>query len=79
MFRFKLLGVLLCYNDADILEDAILHLLEHNHDLVVWDHGSDDGTAEGGTGGTQEGAHEAPTRRGRGGSLLRAGLCRHDD
>jgi len=46
MFRFKLLGVLLCYNDADILEDAILHLLEHNHDLVVWDHGSDDGTAE---------------------------------
>ena len=38
MFRFKLLGVLLCYNDADILE--------HNHDLVVWDHGSDDGTAE---------------------------------
>lgn len=46
IFRFKLLGVLLCYNDADILEDTIGHLLEHNHDLVVWDHGSDDGTAE---------------------------------
>ena len=45
LFRFKLLGVLLCYNDADILEDAILHMLEHNHDLIVWDHGSDDGTA----------------------------------
>jgi glycosyltransferase involved in cell wall biosynthesis len=46
LFRFKLLGVLLCYNDADILEDAILHLLKHNHDLIVWDHGSDDETPE---------------------------------
>jgi glycosyltransferase involved in cell wall biosynthesis len=45
MAKLKLLGVLLCYNDADILEDNILHLLENNHDLVVWDHGSDDGTA----------------------------------
>ena len=41
----RLLGVLLCYNDADILEDAIRHLLDNNHDLIVWDHGSDDGTA----------------------------------
>ena len=41
----KALGVLLCYNDADILPDAIESLLHNNHDLLVWDHGSDDGTA----------------------------------
>jgi hypothetical protein len=40
----KALGVLLCYNDADILSDAIESLLRNNHDLIVWDHGSDDGT-----------------------------------
>jgi len=45
MARPKLLGILLCYNDADILEDAIHHLLDNDHHLVVWDHGSDDGTA----------------------------------
>jgi glycosyltransferase involved in cell wall biosynthesis len=42
----KALGVLLCYNDADILPDAIESLLNNNHELLVWDHGSDDGTAE---------------------------------
>ena len=42
----KALGVLLCYNDADILADSIEALLENKHDLIVWDHGSDDGTAE---------------------------------
>jgi hypothetical protein len=42
----RALGVLLCYNDADILPDAIEALLNNNHELVVWDHGSDDGTAE---------------------------------
>jgi glycosyltransferase involved in cell wall biosynthesis len=41
----KALGVLLCYNDADVLPDAIESLLENNHELLVWDHGSDDGTA----------------------------------
>jgi len=41
----KALGVLLCYNDADILPEAIESLLNNNHDLIVWDHGSDDGTA----------------------------------
>src|SRR5271170_3372293 len=41
----KALGVLLCYNDADILPDAIESLLNNNHELLVWDHGSDDGTA----------------------------------
>ena len=40
----KALGILLCYNDGDMLEDAINHLLENNHDLIVWDHGSDDET-----------------------------------
>jgi hypothetical protein len=42
----RCLGVLLCYNDGDILEDSINYLLENNHDLVVWDHGSDDNTKE---------------------------------
>jgi hypothetical protein len=42
----KALGVLLCYNDADILSDCLEALLVNNHDLVVWDHGSDDGTSE---------------------------------
>lgn len=41
----KMLGVLLCYNDADILADVIEHLLINDHDLVVWDHGSNDDTA----------------------------------
>lgn len=41
----RMLGVLLCYNDADILADVIEHLLINDHDLVVWDHGSTDGTA----------------------------------
>jgi hypothetical protein len=42
----RALGVLLCYNDADILADAIQALTANGHDIVVWDHGSDDGTAE---------------------------------
>jgi hypothetical protein len=42
----RALGVLLCYNDADILEDQLRHLLENNHDLIAWDHGSDDETAK---------------------------------
>lgn len=46
MNKLKCLGVLLCYNDADILEDAIRALLEDNHDVIAWDHGSDDGTGK---------------------------------
>jgi glycosyltransferase involved in cell wall biosynthesis len=46
MRRPRLLGVLLCYNDADILPDCIEHLLNNNHDLVVWNHGSTDETAQ---------------------------------
>jgi hypothetical protein len=42
----RLLGVLLCYNDADVLGDALTHLLETNHDVVVWDHGSTDRTPD---------------------------------
>lgn len=40
----KLLGVLLCYNDAEILPEAIEYLLGQNHDLIVWNHGSTDET-----------------------------------
>jgi glycosyltransferase involved in cell wall biosynthesis len=40
----RLLGVLLCYNDADILRDAIDALLKSKHEIIVWDHGSDDET-----------------------------------
>jgi glycosyltransferase involved in cell wall biosynthesis len=40
----RLLGVLLCYNDGDLLEDAVRYLREQRHELVVWDHGSTDET-----------------------------------
>jgi len=40
----RLLAVLLCYNDADILDDVINYYLENNHDIIAWDHGSDDET-----------------------------------
>lgn len=43
--RPRCLGVLLCYNDADILGDVLDHLIANRHDIVAWDHGSDDGTA----------------------------------
>ncbi len=42
----RLLGVLLCYNDADVLEPVIRHLVRNRHDLVVWNHGSEDETHE---------------------------------
>lgn len=40
------LGVLLCYNDADILEASLNSLLESGHKLVVWNHGSTDETSK---------------------------------
>ncbi|MGH9237573.1 MAG: glycosyltransferase family 2 protein [Vicinamibacterales bacterium] len=46
MSKLRMLGVLLCYNDGDILPDAIEHLLENEHDVVVWNHGSTDETAD---------------------------------
>lgn len=41
----RCLGIGLFYNDEDMVRDSVEHLLENNHDLVVWDHGSTDGTA----------------------------------
>jgi glycosyltransferase involved in cell wall biosynthesis len=41
----RLLGVLLCYNDGDLLPESLEYLLGQQHDLVVWDHGSTDDTA----------------------------------
>jgi len=40
----RCLGVLLCFNDGDLLEESITYLLEQNHDLIAWDHGSTDET-----------------------------------
>ena len=40
------LGVLLCYNDGDLVEESLRYLLEQNHDVIAWDHGSTDETAE---------------------------------
>ena len=45
MTKARLLGVLLCYNDGDLVEEAVGYLREQGHDLVVWDHGSTDETA----------------------------------
>src|SRR5688500_5056260 len=44
MPQLRCLGVLLCYNDGDLLEESIQYLLEQDHDLIVWDHGSTDET-----------------------------------
>ena len=44
MSRVRCLGVLLCYNDGDLLEESITYLLDQNHDLIAWDHGSTDET-----------------------------------
>jgi len=44
MSRLRCLGVLLCYNDGDLLEESISYLLEQEHDVIVWDHGSTDET-----------------------------------
>jgi len=42
--RPRLLGVLLCYNDGDMVQDAVGYLREQGHDVVAWDHGSTDET-----------------------------------
>ena len=44
MSPLRCLGVLLCYNDGDLLEESISYLLDQQHDLIVWDHGSTDET-----------------------------------
>jgi hypothetical protein len=40
----RCLGVLLCYNDGDLLAESISYLLEQDHELIAWDHGSTDDT-----------------------------------
>jgi hypothetical protein len=42
----RLLGVLLCYNDGDLVEEAVRYLRQQGHELVVWDHGSTDQTGD---------------------------------
>jgi glycosyltransferase involved in cell wall biosynthesis len=42
--RLRCLGVLLCFNDGDLLEESIAHLVEQGHDVIAWDHGSTDET-----------------------------------
>ena len=42
--KLRMLGVLLCYNDGDLAEESLRYLLEQNHHLIVWDHGSTDET-----------------------------------
>ncbi len=44
--RPRLLGVLLCYNDGDLVADAVRYLIEQGHDVIAWDHGSDDETGD---------------------------------
>ena len=44
--RPRALGVLLCYNDGEILSESIEHLLSNNHEVIAWDHGSTDETSE---------------------------------
>ncbi len=44
--NLRLLGVLLCYNDGDLVVDAVRYLREQGHDVIVWDHGSTDETPE---------------------------------
>ena len=41
MARPKLLGVLLSYNDGDLVADTVTTMLDQGHDLVVFEHGSD--------------------------------------
>lgn len=42
--RPRLLGVLLCYNDGDLVAEAVRYLIEQGHDVLAWDHGSQDET-----------------------------------
>lgn len=41
----RCLAICLFFNDDDLVDDALAHMLDNNHDLIVWDHGSSDGTA----------------------------------
>ncbi len=41
----RCLAIALFYNDDDIAADHLRHMLDNNHDVVAWDHGSTDGTS----------------------------------
>lgn len=36
----RMLGVMLSYNDDDVVADAVRTMLDQGHDLIVWEHGS---------------------------------------
>ncbi len=42
----RFLAILLCYNDADVLPPVLDHLIANRHDVVTWNHGSSDNTAD---------------------------------
>jgi glycosyltransferase involved in cell wall biosynthesis len=42
----RMLGVMLCYNDADVLSEALDTMLAQGHDVIAWDHGSTDSTPD---------------------------------
>jgi Glycosyl transferase family 2 len=42
--KLRCLGVLLCYNDGDLVEEAVRYLREQDHHVIAWDHGSEDET-----------------------------------
>lgn len=42
----RCLAIALFYNDDDIVADHLEHMLNNNHDVVVWDHGSNDRTPD---------------------------------
>lgn len=44
--RPRKLGVLLTYDDVDMVGETLGHLLAQDHEVIVWDHGSTDGTLE---------------------------------
>ena len=37
---------MLCYNDGDLVSDAVRYLIDQGHDVIAWDHGSDDETSD---------------------------------
>lgn len=46
MNKLRMLGVLLCYNDGDLVLDAVRYLREMGHHVIAWDHGSTDETPQ---------------------------------
>jgi hypothetical protein len=44
--EIKCLAVMLFHNDEDLVEDQIIHMLKNNHDILIFDHNSNDNTTE---------------------------------